>query len=169
MENVYFSILIPAYKSKYLKECIDSILGQTYNLLELVIVDDASPEDIETIVQQYDDPRIRYHRNNKNLGAVNVVDNWNKCLSYATGNYVICMGDDDILPPTSLEKYYDLICKYPQTKVFHGRAELIDENSKSIALLEPRDIEETTLSLIYYRWKGRYQFIGDFCFEAVFK
>lgn len=165
-KNILFSILIPAYKKQYFKDCIDSVLSQTYESFELIIVDDASPEDIADVVYQYEDSRIKYYRNDTNFGAVNVVDNWNKCLSYATGDYVICMGDDDILPPTSLEQYHDLICEYPQIKVFHGRTELIDEENKSIALLEPRDVDESTLSLIYYRWKGRYQFIGDFCFET---
>ena len=161
-----FSILIPAYKVLFLKEAINSIVGQTYKNWELIIVDDCSPNDLKSIVDEFDDLRIQFYRNERNCGAINVVDNWNKCLSYASGDYVICMGDDDILPPTSLERYNDLICKYPDIKVFHGRTELIDENNKSIALMEPRDVEESSLSLIYYRWKGRYQFIGDFCFET---
>ena len=48
-----FSIAIPAFKAKYLKECIDSILAQTYKDFELIIVNDASPEDIDSVVKPY--------------------------------------------------------------------------------------------------------------------
>ena len=160
-----FSILIPAYKPNFFDEAIRSIINQSYNCWELIIVDDCSPHDLKSIVSSINDPRIHYYRNEKNYGAVDVVDNWNKCLSYAKGDYVICMGDDDILPCDALETYKDLIDKYPSIKVFHGRTELIDEEGKSLALLEPREEIESPLSLTYYRWKGRYQYIGDFCYE----
>ena len=87
MKNkIKFSITIPAYKDKYLKETIDSVLAQTYTHFEVVIVNDASPYDLDSIVSQYTDPRIRYFKNEKNCGARNVVDNWNICLSHATGD-----------------------------------------------------------------------------------
>ena len=162
---VLFSILIPAYKSQFFSAAIESILMQTYKDWELVIVDDHSPEDLKNIVDSFADNRIRYYRNEKNYGAIDVVDNWNKCLSYAKGDYVICMGDDDILPYNALETYKDLIDRYPSIKVYHGRTELIDEEGISLALLEPREEVESPLALAYYRWKGRYQYIGDFCYE----
>ena len=84
-----FSITIPAYKQKYLSEAIESCLAQTYQEFEVIIVDDASPEYLKSVVDKFDDTRIRYYRNEKNCGALNVVDNWNICLSYATGDYVI--------------------------------------------------------------------------------
>ena len=79
-----FTIAIPAYKKAFLHEAIDSCIKQTYNNLEIVIVDDASPENLASVSTQFTDPRIRHYRNEKNCGAVNVVDNWNICLSYAT-------------------------------------------------------------------------------------
>ena len=81
-----FSVTIPAYKGKYLRECIDSVLAQTFTDFELVIVNDASPEDLGAIVNSYHDERVRYYVNETNCGAVDVVDNWNKCLEYATGD-----------------------------------------------------------------------------------
>ena len=126
----YFSILIPAFKVSYLKECIESILAQIYKNFEVIIVDDASPYDICSIVSQFNDERIRYYRNEVGFGAYNVVGNWNKCLGFATGDYVICMGDDDKLKPCCLEEYKRLIEKYPQKAVYHGWTEIIDENSK---------------------------------------
>lgn len=161
-----YSILIPAYKKKYLSECIDSILRQTYTNLELIIVNDASPEDLDSVVNSFRDSRISYYVNDHNYGAINVVDNWNKCLQYAKGDYVICMGDDDKLLPNCLEVYNDLIGKYPNLGVYHGQAELIDEKSKFKTVTALRPVYESVYSLIWHRWDNRrFQYIGDFLFE----
>ena len=74
-KNILFTIAIPAYKSKFLSEAIDSCLAQTYTNFELVIVDDASPEALKSVVDRFHDNRIRFYRNEKNCGAVDVVDN----------------------------------------------------------------------------------------------
>lgn len=161
-----FSVTIPAYKAKYLKDCIDSVLSQTFQDYEIVIVDDASPEDLASIVNQFDDQRIRYYRNEKNFGALDVVDNWNKCLEYAKGEWIICMGDDDKLLPECLEEYDKLIKKYPYVQVLHGWTEIIDENSNFAGLTASRIEYESCYSLIWHRWNGRErQFIGDFLFN----
>lgn len=166
--GVKFSILIPAYKSNFLEECIDSILCQTYDNYEIIIVDDASPEDLYSIVKQYNDARVFYYRNEIGFGAYNVVGNWNECLKYASGDYVICIGDDDRLLPCCLEEYVKLIEKYPDITVYHAWSQVIDENGKIVELLQPRPEIESFFELIYFRWSGRRQYIGDFCFNSHF-
>lgn len=162
-----FSILIPAYKSRFLKEAIDSILSQTYTDFELIIVNDASPEDLDSIVDKYEDPRVHYYRNEVGFGAVHVVGNWNKCLEYAIGDYIICMGDDDKLLPNCLGEYAKLIIQYPDIGLLHGWTEIIDEDSKPFQLTSLRGLHESAMSLLWNRWIGGYsrQYIGDFCFE----
>lgn len=166
MKKPFISITVPAYKAQYLGECIDSILAQTYSNFELVIVNDASPQNLDEIVSRYHDDRIRYFKNEKNSGALHVVDNWNKCLSYAKGDYVICMGDDDKLLPNCLEEYVRLIEKYPQVDVLHGWTEIIDEKSEIYDINSPRPEVESVYSLMYYRLAGRQQYIGDFIFKV---
>ena len=162
-----FSITIPAYKRTYLKDAIDSCLVQTYKDFELIIVNDSSPEDLESIVRLYSDTRIRYYKNEINCGAVNVVDNWNKCLEYATGDYIICMGDDDMLLPNCLEEYDKLIGKYPGLGVYHAWTQIINENGEFVNITEARPEYESVYSLIWHRWDNRNkQFIGDFLFDA---
>lgn len=162
-----FSLTIPAYKSAFLHEAIDSCLSQTYADFELIIVDDASPEDIKGIVDRFDDQRIRYYRNEKNCGAIDVVDNWNICLSYARGEYIICMGDDDRLLPCCLEEYARLIEEYPEIGLLHGWTEIIDEHSQITELSAPRPLWESAYSVAWNRWENRHhQYIGDWCFET---
>ena len=98
-EVTLFSITIPAYKDKFLKEAIESVLSQTYENFEVIIVNDASPHNLDAIVNEFNDKRIRYFKNKNNCGARDVVDNWNICLNHASGDYVICMGDEDKLTP----------------------------------------------------------------------
>lgn len=165
--NILFSVLIPAYKAAYLQECLDSVLCQTYNEFEIVIVNDASPEGIDEIVGSYNDKRIKYYRNEINCGAENVVKNWNKCLDYSTGEYIICMGDDDRLLPNCLKEYYHLIMKYPGIGLLHGWTEIIDSNSSIIELTTHRCEYESAMSLLWHRIHAySSQFIGDFCFNA---
>ena len=163
-----FSIIIPSYKSRYLGEAINSVISQTYDDWELIVVNDCSPENIDTIVNPYlNDSRIRYYVNERNLGAERLCENWNRCLKLCSGDYVICMGDDDRLAPCCLEEYNKLIKKYPQVEILHAQTEIIDEHGDVCELMEPRYEHETALQLIYYRWagQGRQQFIGDFCYK----
>lgn len=164
--NIKFSVTVPAYKAQFLAECIDSILAQTYKNFELIIVNDASPQDLDSIVNRYDDPRIRYYKNKVGFGAEHVVGNWNKCLEYATGDYVICMGDDDKLFPNCLEEYSKLIHKYPGLGLYHGWTVRIDENSLPYNLIIPSPERESCYSLIYSKISGRKGFIGDYLFDT---
>ena len=162
-----FSVTIPAYKSAFLRECINSVLSQTYTDFELIIVNDASPYDLDSIVNCYSDTRIRYYKNEKNFGAGNVVDNWNKCLEYATGDYIICMGDDDLLLPNCLEEYSNLINKYPGLGIYHAWTQIIDEDGKFVNITAARPEFESAYSLLWHRWNNRQQqFIGDFLFDT---
>lgn len=161
-----FSITIPAYKQKYLYEAIESCLAQTYKDFELIIVDDASPEDLKSVVDRFQDFRIRYYRNEKNCGALHVVDNWNICLGYTKGDYVICMGDDDRFLPNCLEEYSKLIDKYPDLDIYHGMTEIIDENGNVTNMQEARPEREGMYSMISGRLRNsRLQYIGDWLFK----
>lgn len=167
MPDIKFSILIPAYKKEFLSQAVESCLAQSYSNFEVIILDDASPENIlDTIKPFLADSRVRYFRNDLNIGAYNVVNNWNKCLSYSSGEYVICMGDDDRLLPNCLKSYCEIINKYPDLGVYHSLTEIIDESGQVIGRQETRPDFESSLSMIWGRWNGRIQFIGDFCFNS---
>lgn len=124
------SVAIPAYKQKYLAEAIRSVLNQSYQNIELIIVNDRSPEDIDGVVSQFNDSRIRYYVNEQNLGGTNPANNWNKCLSYAQGEFFALLCDDDLYEPDFIEQMMSLASKYPKTNVFRARANFIDKEGK---------------------------------------
>ena len=161
--DIKFSVTIPAYKDRFLKETIDSVLAQTYQNYEIIIVNDASPYDLDSIVNQFNDPRINYFKNEKNCGAKDVVDNWNICLSHATGDFVMCIGDDDKLTPRCLQDFTDLIEKYPNLDLYHARSEIIDDDSNHVQTLELRPEWESVYSLMY---NPRNTHLGDWLFRT---
>ncbi len=166
MIKIKFSVTIPAYKAQYLHEAIESVLKQTYNDFELIVVDDSSPEDLKKIVSFFSDERLFYYRNEKNCGAKDVVDNWNICLSKCTGDFVICMGDDDMLSPNALEEYAKVIDAYPYVDVVHARTYRINEIGKPIAITPKRPELENVYEFMLQRFLGCSQFIGDFCYRT---
>jgi glycosyltransferase involved in cell wall biosynthesis len=157
------SVGLPAYKAKYLKEAIESVLKQTYCDFELIIINDASPENIKEIVKSFNEPRIRYYENEKNLGKESLVQNWNKVLSLANGEYFVLFSDDDIYESTFLQEMLDLMRKYPNVQIAHCRVEIIDENGKTLYYSPSCPEYEDVIDFMWHRLKGlRDQFAPDF-------
>lgn len=121
-----FTFIMPAYKAEFIKESIDSILGQTIHDLELIVVDDCSPEPVGEIIKNYTDKRLNYYRNEYNLGGKDLVAQWNKCLEYAKGEWVILATDDDTYAPTFLETFLRQHEEHPEADLFRARIGLID-------------------------------------------
>lgn len=148
------SVAIPAYKKEYLKEAIDGVLNQTYKDLELIIVDDASPYELNKIVDQFSDSRIKYYRNNTNLGKDSLVNNWNKCLEYAKGDYFVLFSDDDLMDQNFLLRMVELTEKYPENDIFHCRVRVIDNKGKTISYTPTKYEVTSALEFIWHRIKG---------------
>ena len=111
-ENVEkISVVIPMYKvEKYLKKCIESVLKQTYTNLEIILVDDGSPDKCGEICEEYKkkDSRIKViHKENGGLS-----DARNKGIDVATGKYVTFIDSDDFIEENYIEFLYNLIQKY---------------------------------------------------------
>lgn len=124
------SFLMPAYKSAFITQAIDSIVNQTSKDWELVVVDDASPEDLESIVAPYCRrfDNIRYYRNATNIGGTDLVKQWNHCLEYAVGDWIVMAGDDDMYASDFCDEVHRLIDKYPNIDLVRSRVLQIDES-----------------------------------------
>ena len=96
------SIIMPTYNcGRFIKEAIDSVLSQSYTNWELIIVDDCSTDDTKAFVSTYTDKRIRYMRNEQNMGAALTR---NRALKEANGKYIAFLDSDDTWSPEKLEK-----------------------------------------------------------------
>lgn len=160
------SIAIPAYKVTYLQEAIDSALQQDYAHIELIIVNDNSPYNLDEIVKHYSDKRIRYYKNEKNLGKTSIVHNWNKCLSFAKGEFFVLLCDDDILKPNFVSELIKLADKYPSCNVFHARKINLYENGNQIESPIWPEYEDAESFLRNRLAKKRHHTITEFLYRT---
>ena len=96
------SVIMPSYNTAgFIGQTIESVLAQTYENWELIIVDDHSTDDTDSMVAQYTDPRIQYVKNEINSGAA---VSRNKALQLAKGRWIAFLDSDDLWSPDKLEK-----------------------------------------------------------------
>jgi glycosyltransferase involved in cell wall biosynthesis len=101
------AIVIPAYKSAYLSEVLDSISHQTHRDFQVYVGDDASPENLGDIVQQFSHRLpVQYRRFEKNLGGVSLVRHWARCIHMSCEPWVWLFSDDDLMEPDCVEKFF---------------------------------------------------------------
>lgn len=114
------SVLTPVYNTnaKHLRQCIESILNQTFTDFEFLILND-SPDnkEIEKIVKSYKDKRIKYIKNEKNIG---ISASRNKLVDIAKGKYLAIFDHDDISVPDRLEQEVNILDKNPEIGVVSG-------------------------------------------------
>lgn len=113
------SIIVPIYNvAKYLDRCMESLLGQTLREIEIIMVDDGSPDQCPEMCDQYAsrDSRIKVvHKNNEGLGYAR-----NSGLAIATGEYVAYVDSDDFAEPNMFEKLYTIAAESDFQAVFCG-------------------------------------------------
>ena len=133
------SVLIPSYNHEnYIKEAIESVLNQTFQDFELIIIDDGSTDKTVDKIKEFDDERIQLYVFEKNQGAPNAINN---CIKRAKGEYIAYISSDDVWELDKLEKQVNFMEKNPSidvlfTKVsFIGEnSEILDENSSNVEL-----------------------------------
>lgn len=149
--NELVSIIVPIYKvEKYLNRCIESIVHQTYDFLEIILVDDGSPDQCPDICDAWakKDSRIRViHKQNGGLS-----DARNAGLSVATGKYIAFVDSDDWIHPQMYERLIkvaeitgsDIVnCKYETS--YEEKIDILEEESLEHKVL---NVEEALKSLI---------------------
>lgn len=112
MDTPKVSFVVPCYQlAGYLNECVQSILSQTFTDFELLIMDDCSPDHTEEIARSLTDPRVRYIRNESNIG---VLKNYNKGINLSKGEYIWLISADDYLRSRHiLQRYVEILDKNP--------------------------------------------------------
>ena len=135
------SIITPSYNSeKYLKDCIVSVLNQTFKNWEMLIVDDASSDDSRTVIEPYlkKDKRIKAFFLKKNIGPAMAR---NYAISKASGRYIAFLDSDDIWLPNKLKVQLDFMKLNNYSFVFSSYQVISEDNSNVInEILVPKKI-----------------------------
>jgi glycosyltransferase involved in cell wall biosynthesis len=145
------SIIMPSYNTaQYIVETIQSVINQTYQNWELIIVDDCSTDDTDIVVGKIKDPRIKYIKNQRNSGAA---VSRNRALRMANGRWVAFLDSDDLWKPEKLEKQ---ICFMTKKKCYFSYTDYeeidADGNKTNVFVTGPKVITKTRM--FNYCWPG---------------
>lgn len=169
-----FSVIVPTYgRRELLSRAIASVLAQTYDDFELVVVDDASPTDAQGVIASFHDDRIRYIRREKNGG---LAATRNTGIRQARGIYISFLDDDDEYLPHFLEETYRRFQSAPAELGFVGcGVQEIDTTEGHSRIMNRipvapnyRDREHAYLSFLkHIPFTGWFLTIRPICFEVV--
>ncbi|GAB1540165.1 hypothetical protein NUACC21_28340 [Scytonema sp. NUACC21] len=128
LQESLVSVVIPTYnRPSYLREAIESAVNQTYKNIEIIVSDDGSAQNPQDIVESFQDPRIRFRRNTRNLGiALNVIS----AFKEARGKYVASLNDDDIWNKDFLEKLVSQLEAHPNLAAAFSDHYIIDSKGQ---------------------------------------
>lgn len=151
MEKDLVSIIMPSYNTApYIRETIQSVLNQTYQNWELIIVDDCSTDNTDEVVASINDNRIRYLKNEKNIGAAL---SRNRALREAKGRWIAFLDSDDLWMPEKLEKQISFMEKNGYSFSYTNYEEIDIEGKESgVRVTGPKKVTKT--GMFNYCWLG---------------
>lgn len=149
--NDLVSIIMPSYNTGgFIAQAIESVLAQTYDNWELIIVDDCSTDDTDVVVSRYTDSRIRYLKNPKNGGAA---VSRNYALLEAKGRWIAFLDSDDLWIPRKLEKQIRFMEENNYSFSYANYRE-IDEASRDLGVRVTGPSRITKTGMYTYCWPG---------------
>lgn len=129
--NELVSIIMPVYNGeKFIKYAIESVLSQTYENWEMIVIDDASTDNSMKVVKEYRDCRIHIYSNLYNRG---IAYTRNYGLTLCQGEYISLLDDDDIISNDKLQLQVEFLEANPQIDILGGKAVWIDEEGNEIS------------------------------------
>jgi glycosyltransferase involved in cell wall biosynthesis len=128
------TVIIPSYNhEKFISDAINSVLRQTFQNFEILIIDDGSCDNSVEIIQKFNDPRIKFSVNDRNCGAVYTT---NKMIELASGEYIALLNSDDVWEPTKLEKQVQFLednknygAVFTQANIIKEDGDLLEDKS----------------------------------------
>jgi len=129
------SVIIPTYnRSNYLYSAIKSVLNQTFEDFEIIVVDDASTDNTRKVVDKFEDERIYYLRHNKNRGGS---ASRNTGIKHSRGKFIAFLDDDDLWVQNKLEKQLDSVNKNLEIGAVYTGAWTINDGGKITSVKIP--------------------------------
>jgi glycosyltransferase involved in cell wall biosynthesis len=153
------SIIIPSFNhEKYVRECIQSVLDQTYQDFEIVITDDGSTDGTVNVIKEFDDSRIQLYTHADNKGACIAHNN---CIQKAAGEYIAVLSSDDAWEPTKLEKQVAYLDAHPEIGAVFTTVAFVDEAGK---LISPENYKN--FYIFEKENRSRYEWLKYFFFSG---
>lgn len=155
--DIKVAIYIPTFnRARYIKQTISTLINQTYTNISITIVDNASMDNTEEIVRSIIDPRIKYIKNESNIGAIN---NFNKCIEISLFNndqFMCIFHSEDLYHLSIVERELNLMLESDDIGVVFSNMSYVDEDNHDLmrifekrfekdAVLSEFDLIETTL------------------------
>ncbi len=127
------TVLMSVYNGQpFLKQCIDSIIGQTYEKIEFIIINDGSTDKTEDIILSFKDDRIVYIRNEFNIG---LTASLNFGIRHAKGDFIARMDSDDVSSPDRIMKQVNAFIQNPEYSIISSNVNLTDAEGNKIGEL----------------------------------
>lgn len=143
------SVIIVVYNGeKYISQAIESVLNQTYEKIELIVVDDGSIDSTAKIVKKYNDVKYVYQQNKGEGSARNLG------IKLASGKYLAFLDADDLYREDKIEKQVKVLKENNDIQVVYNDLEVVDENLEYINTLKSEGVftkKEDLLAMILYR------------------
>jgi glycosyltransferase involved in cell wall biosynthesis len=159
------TVYTPTYNcAKYLKEAIDSIIKQTYQDFELIIIDDASTDETPRVLKEYaNNPKVKIIKNENNLGFVKTAI---KAIKLAKGEYIMRVDADDYLDENALFVMANILDKHPEFGMVYPDYFEIDEKGNIIDYFRKNKLREE-ITLLDLPANGACTLMRKSCYLAI--
>ncbi len=157
MSQPLVSVAIPAYNhSRFIEACLESVCAQTYPELELVVIDDGSPDDTFEVARRFLEARkdrfrriVLERQQNQGVSATS-----NACIEACRGEWVHLLGSDDLLHPQKVERIQAAIGEWncPDIALVHADADYVDQEGRPVERRERRARPPAGPDREAYRW-----------------
>ncbi len=162
------SIGLPVFnEEEHLRGALDSLLGQDYGNLEVVICDNASTDRTPAICAEYAarDPRVRYHRNETNIGGI---DNFNRVFELARGEFFMWASGHDVRHPSQVSRCVEVLLTDPEIALCYTQVIWVDQQGRELErvheYVDTRGLKEklARLNVVLWGLNGGFAVYGVF-------
>jgi len=148
MSTPIVSVIMPVYNTaKYVEAAIDSVLSQSFEAFELLIVDDAGSDQSVDLCRTYDDPRIRIiSQVNRGLAGAR-----NTGIRNARGQFIALLDSDDLWAPEKLEKHIEHLLMSPDVGVSYAASTMMDDDGNALRIVQRPKLQNVSAKDVFLR------------------
>ncbi|MCB1070950.1 MAG: glycosyltransferase family 2 protein [Verrucomicrobia bacterium] len=165
---VDLAVIIPAYKARFFRDALECLATQTWQRFRVYVGDDAGEPALREICDTYRNRvDLVYHRFEQNLGGVDLVGHWNRCVALSAGEpWLWLFSDDDLCDPGAVEAFYRTIEAAPGYDVYRWDTTVRDEQGSVLRESPPAPSRETGCEFALSRLMlERRSFVVDYVFS----